>query len=93
MKILIASSGSPKPGTFDDFCRSLDAAAADFKVHILGYLLVNGPGCYNHALDVKGDDADCERFGNALCLALMPAKWCETQDSIPEGFNDKRGPK
>lgn len=46
----------------------------------LGGILTYGPGCYNMALIVDLEDAQAEAFANTLTMALMPAKWCVTED-------------
>lgn len=78
MKYLVAFAGRPKP----NFVAEVVRLAALDGVEILGALVVPGPGCYNLAYEVEGEN---ERFANTLTMALMPAQWSTTADDVPRG--------
>ena len=48
---------------------------------------VDGPGCYNLAVELHGPNDNQEKFANALTMALGPiARWTTTSETI-EGFD------
>lgn len=79
MKICIAT---PKyPLNFESFITAAKASAAEGGNVITGYVVVQGPGCWNHGVIIEGDDE--EGFAQALAIALMPSKWCIVDDDDP----------
>ena len=84
--ILVASA--TKPLNAETFFNSVvSAATSECKVLVTRGIIVAGPGCNNYAFEVVGKKKDISYFGRSICMALMPAKWCETADYIKPGFN------
>jgi len=87
MKILIATAKTPGSAEgFTTICNAIRGLAAEGGLAVKGGILwTNGPGCSNLALEITGGNtAAQEEFGMVLANALMPSKWCETTDFIPE---------
>lgn len=70
---LIAIMRKPMP----DFLKTLREVSAAEGVEIRGAVLTSGIGCYNLGFLLDGEN---EAYVNALTLALMPARWCTTED-------------
>ena len=85
MKLLIATTSRPRDnGNFRDLCSKLREAALESNLKVTsGIFWTSGPGCYNVALEVNGNEEACEAYADALTMALMPAKWTTTPDPIP----------
>jgi hypothetical protein len=86
--ILIAAAVKPVSGmTFEDVYNTIRGEAKMFNCVVLGGIWTYGPGCTNLGLKIHGDnESSIDSFGKALCMALMPAKWGDTSDSIEDGF-------
>ncbi|MHC4266469.1 MAG: hypothetical protein ACYSUK_11130 [Planctomycetota bacterium] len=86
--ILIAAAVKPTKGkTFEDVYNLIRASAKEFNCTVLGGIWTYGRGCTNLGLKIHGDnESSIDTFGQGLCLALMPAKWCDTPDEIADGF-------
>jgi len=91
--ILIASGRAPGRERFAEFAGALTSIASEDKLTLKGYLLVDGPGCVNHAIHVEGENVDIERFANGITMNLQPGKWSFTNDTVPAGFTDDREAK
>jgi hypothetical protein len=88
MQYLIATAMKPLSREHcDNVFKIMRDSAADNGMKITKILWCAGPGCTNLAFEILGDEKECERFGFALNQHLQPAKWCETNDTIPDGFN------
>lgn len=79
MKAVIATT--KRPNNFESFLTQVKASAEGGRNRILGYVVVPGPGCWNHGVMIDGPD--CVRFLNSLTMALMPAKWNTVPDNDP----------
>ena len=88
MKILIASATKPIEGTTPEklYAMIQHVAHEHYNVLVIGGRWQPGPGCNNMGFKLVGKKSACNEFGKALCLALMPAKWCETPSEIADGF-------
>jgi len=73
MKCLIAFAGKPMPTFLDAIVNLSKKDGVDIKGAILTY----GPGCYNLAIELEEQN---DRYAEALTMALMPAKYCTTED-------------
>ena len=84
MRVLIATSSGPagKAQTVFDIIRK--SAQEGGLVIPPGIIWTTGPGCSNMAFDIIGPDDEAEKFANAVTMALMPAKWGTTTDSLPD---------
>lgn len=85
--ILIATACRPKSARgvaiiFD----VLKKSAVDDNCLITKAFWCEGKGCSNLAFEIVGKEGRLEKFANAVTMVLMPSKWCETPDEIPEGF-------
>jgi hypothetical protein len=68
------------PTNFDAFLKCIrDALQPEDK--LLGYVVVEGPGCYNHGVMVEGPTS--EALIHSITLALQPGKYSLTSDSDP----------
>lgn len=85
--VLIASSKGPIAGHEIEFLESVRDAFESGKV--LAGLVTRGPGCINYAFVVEGEEAFIEGFGRGLSMAMMPARWCYTEDPVPDGFTNQ----
>lgn len=86
--ILIASATKPKPGySWDTVFDEVRKGALQFNCVVMGGIVTHGPGCINMGLKVVGiNEKNIDIFGKALCMAFMPAKWCDTPSEIKDGF-------
>lgn len=86
MKLLIATATKPLSAeNYTSMCGQIRKSAAEGSLEIPGGIyFTNGPGCNNLAMELIGDDAEAERFADALTMALMPSKWSTTADMIPD---------
>ncbi len=84
MRVLIATSAGPTGAaqTVFDIIRK-SALEGGLEVP-QGIMWTHGPGCSNMAFDIIGPDDKAERFADAVTMALMPAKWGTTTDSLPD---------
>lgn len=84
MKLLIATC--TRPLDFEGFCAQLRKGTAESGMEITsGILFTTGPGCNNLAFEIAGYECEdqASAFADALTMALMPAKWGTTNDTIP----------
>lgn len=88
--ILIAAAVKPIEGkNWSDLYRVIQVAALDFNCVVLGGIVTGGPGCINMGLKLHGpNESRINDFGKAVCLSMMPSKWCDTPDEIKDGFVD-----
>lgn len=85
--ILIACSKGPSADTWQEFCDVLKAEAYDMLVQVGRIGLCNGPGCANLSIEVSANElGNIELFANSVTMALMPSRWCFTEDEPIEGF-------
>jgi len=87
MRILIATATKfADANGFANVCQIMRDSAAETEMTIPpGIIFTPGPGCNNLAFDLLGgDDDQCERYANALTMALMPSKWSTTADQLPD---------
>ena len=86
--ILIAAAVKPIRGaSFEDVYNLIRAEAGAFNCTVMGGIWTHGRGCTNLGLKIHGDnESSIDSFGHSLCLALMPAKWCDTPDTVEDGF-------
>jgi len=85
--ILIAAAIKPIEGkTFQDVYNLIRASAKEFNCTVMGGIWTHGRGCTNLGLKIHGECNSIDTFGQALCMAMMPAKWCDTPDEIEDGF-------
>lgn len=84
MKILIATSLRPKSAqNARDVFQMMRESASEGSLVIPAFYWTAGPGCTNLAFEIVGDEKEAEAFANSLTMAMMPAKWCTTDDPIP----------
>jgi len=88
--ILIASATETIEGkTWQDLYTQVCIAASSMDCTVLGGIVTSGPGCINMGLKVHAiNETQLDTFGKALCMAMMPAKWGNTNDEIKDGFID-----
>lgn len=86
MKLLIATAVAPKSKeNFEPLCNILRNFVRNEGLEIKGGILwTYGQGCCNVAMDIPGEDAAVEKVADRLTIALMPAKWTNTNDEIPD---------
>ena len=81
MRIIIATS--KVPADFPQFCTLVRDYAEENGITIpSGILFTDGAGCANVAMELVGNNV--EQFANTLTMVLMPARWAETGDELPE---------
>lgn len=82
----IAFAGKPSP-QFLDHLRNL---SSNDGVELRAALVVDGPGCRNLAIVL---DEPNEAYVNSLTMALMPAKWSTTPETLELGTFEDRSTK
>jgi hypothetical protein len=85
--LLIATSKAPSRANFASFVEAVRDAGKDDNVSVGPVALHDGPGCANLVLSVTGTEEDFERYANGLTMAMMPARWTTTEDTIEEGYH------
>ena len=89
--ILIATQKFVSKDNWEPFCVQIqEIALEECHVEVGAMELRSGPGCANLALVCEGDEKNIEQFGNKLCLALMPSRWCETSSEVVAGHYIER---
>lgn len=79
LDINIASA--TKPLNVQGFFTSVqDFARNNGPCRVTAGVVTAGPGCNNYGFRIEGPEKEAEKLANCLCMALMPAKWCEVQD-------------
>ena len=87
MRALIATAMNPKrKDSASLFFAGIRESAGNLGLRVpLGIIWTGGFGCSNLAFDVIGPNKEEEEdFINMLCMALQPAKWSITYDSLPD---------
>lgn len=87
MRVLIATAMRPTPESFGPFCESLRVAAGERGLQIPEGILFTGGknGAANLAFElVGGEEKLMDEFARAVTMALMPARWTTTTDSLPK---------
>ena len=86
MRVLIATATGPKDDTAGETVfRLIRESAKEGGLEVPdGIIWTGGKGCSNLAFDIIGPDDKAGRFADAVTMALMPSKWCTTQDDLPE---------
>lgn len=84
-KYVIATSKRPgkTDPEFNQFLSEVKSIAAQRDVEVLGYVLVPGPGCWNHGMLLEGLPAATAGFAESLSICLMPAKYSEVSLDDP----------
>ena len=84
MKVIIATSKGPG-NNFEAICKAMRHNAVKNNLAIdQGILWTHGAGCTNLCYELVGDETEAERFNNWLTMELMPARWCTTNDDLPD---------
>lgn len=86
MKLLIATSVAPKSkANFAPLCTLIRNFVKNEGLEVKGGIYwTYGQGCCNVAMDIPGEDSAVEKVADKLTIALMPAKWTNTGDDIPD---------
>lgn len=79
MKFVIATTA--KPRNFEEFVSVVRDMATCYGCELLGYVVVGGPGCYNHGLCLQGHNA--EQLVSSICMQLQPAKYSFVPEDDP----------
>lgn len=81
MKFNIATVCRPKD--FDGFLQHVRNSVGEGPLELLGYVVVDGPGCYNHGVMLEGPEDHQKMFIETLCYALQPGKYSLAPDDDP----------
>lgn len=84
--ILIASATFVPQDKWEGFCAAVRTAVEGFGGKVVsGIIVAPGPGCNNYAFRINASDLDViEDIANKITMALMPARWATTGDTVPE---------
>lgn len=87
--ILIASTSAPSRETFAQFAEAIVEVGKSREFHVAGVMVTDGPGCAN--IVIRGHGLGFEKFGNAVTMALMPARWSKNNgNGFVEGYHCSR---
>lgn len=77
------------PINWDEYLKIVHESAAgdptkpETHLTVNGYVVVHGPGCYNHGIMITGEPTNMDRFVNMLALVLQPGKYSEAHIDDP----------
>lgn len=87
LQVLVATSKHPVKGREENLTAAIKSIAKDYGGKVEAIRGELGPGCYNIAVRVSGEDSEkLEKFASVFCTLMGPISRWTTTNNVFNGF-------